>query len=155
MSDVHDFMPLLQRARASGDLDELVRVVPYSSFLGLEMHVEGDRLVGKLPFLESNIGNYSIPALHGGATGAFLESVAVFELLYRSDTATLPKVINISIEYLRTARAKDMFSRAELIQRSRRVATVRAVAFQDDDSHPVAAATVHLLLVSPEELHRD
>ena len=58
-----------------GDLEELVRVVFYSSFLGLEMHVEGDRLVGTLFFLESNIGNYFILVLHGGAIGVFLESV--------------------------------------------------------------------------------
>ncbi len=155
MSGPPDFLPALTSARERGQIDELVRVIPYSRFLGLEMRVEGDHLVGRLPFAESNIGNFRIPALHGGAIGAFLESVAIFELLFRGDTATLPKTINVSIEYLRTARAKDTFSRAEVIQHGRRVATVRTIAFQDDAAHPVAAATVHLLLVPPEDLRRD
>lgn len=154
MSVESEFFELLRDARERGELSALVDAIPYSRFLGLEMRVEGDHLVGRLPYRESNVGNYRIPALHGGALGAFLESAAVFELLYRGDTATLPKTINLSVEYLRTARAKDTFSRAEVIQHGRRVATVRTLAFQDDERHPVAAATVHLLLVPPEDLRR-
>jgi acyl-coenzyme A thioesterase PaaI-like protein len=52
----------------------------------------------------------------------------------------LPKTINISIDYLRSAGAKTSYAQAILTKRGRRVANVRVEAWQDDRAKPVAAA---------------
>jgi uncharacterized protein (TIGR00369 family) len=93
------------------------------------------------------VGNASVPALHGGTLGALMESTAIFKLLWHGETTAVPKTINITVEYLRSARAADVVARAEFTRRGRRVANVRVFAWQDDPERPVAVATAHFLLV--------
>jgi len=88
-----------------------------------------------------------VPALHGGTLGALMESTAIFKLLWHGETTTVPKTINITVEYLRGARPQDVLARAEFTRRGRRVANVRVSAWQDDPDEPVAVATAHFLLV--------
>jgi acyl-coenzyme A thioesterase PaaI-like protein len=76
-----------------------------------------------------------------------MESTAIFKLLWQGETTTVPKTINITVEYLRSARAEDVFARAVFTRHGRRVANVRVFAFQDDPERPVAVATAHFLLV--------
>ena len=63
---------------------------------------------------------------------------------------TVPKTINITVEYLRSGKPQDTFARAVFTKHGRRVANVRAYAWQDDPTKPVAAANAHFLLVQPE-----
>jgi hypothetical protein len=61
-------------------LKALVDRVPYIGFLGITFDRRGDELTALLPFDEMLIGNPVLPALHGGATAAFLEVAAIVEL---------------------------------------------------------------------------
>lgn len=136
----------LAQARASGDYQALFEAVPYSKFLGLSAKLEGSELITTMTYADHLIGNPALPALHGGTLGALLESTAVFALLVDGELAALPRIINLTVEYLRSAKAVDTFARAEITRQGRRVATVRAFAWQDDPSRPVAAANAHFLL---------
>ena len=60
------------KQRREGLLRALVEGVPYIRFLGVEFDRRGDELTAVLPFTDSLIGNPRLPALHGGATAAFL-----------------------------------------------------------------------------------
>jgi acyl-coenzyme A thioesterase PaaI-like protein len=104
-----------------------------------------------MKFADHLIGNATIPALHGGTLGALLESTAVFKLMLEGETIAIPKTINITVEYLRTGKARDTFARAQFTRHGRRVANVRAFAYQDDPDKPIAAANAHFLLVPPDE----
>jgi uncharacterized protein (TIGR00369 family) len=137
---------ILAEARASGDAGALARAIPFARFMGLEIIREGGRLLGKLPFSAHLVGNAMLPALHGGALGALLESIAIFAVMSEDDSPLPPKTISVTIEYLRSARTVDTFALADIIRQGRRVATVRAHAWQEDESKPVASATVQLLL---------
>src|SRR5690606_15402053 len=70
------------KQRREGLLRSLVDGVPYIRFLGVEFDRRGDELTAVLPFSESLIGNPRLPALHGGATAAFLEISAMIELAW-------------------------------------------------------------------------
>ena len=70
------------KQRREGPLRSLVDGVPYIRFLGVEFDRRGDELTAVLPFSESLIGNPRLPALHGGATAAFLEISAMIELAW-------------------------------------------------------------------------
>ncbi|RMH38538.1 MAG: PaaI family thioesterase [Deltaproteobacteria bacterium] len=137
----------IRLARDTGNVDGLVRLIPYLQFMGISMHLRDGELVGRLAFSDHLIGNARIQALHGGTLGALLESTAVFKLLVEAETVKLPKTINITVEYLRSGKPLDTFARAEFIRHGRRVANVRAWAWQDDPDRPIAAANAHFLLV--------
>ncbi len=122
---------------------------PYVSRFGIELNMHGDELTGLLPFREDVVGNPLIPALHGGAVGAFLEVVAAASLIAAQPLTRLPKPIDISIDYLRPARAHDVFARAQVARSGRRVANVRVEAWQGRRGAPVATLHGHFL-IAPE-----
>ena len=78
--------------------------------------------------------------------GDLPELTAMFELLWRTETPKLPKVIGCTIEYLRSGKPQDTFAAAQLVRQGRRVALLRVLAWQDDRSRPIASATVQFLI---------
>jgi uncharacterized protein (TIGR00369 family) len=151
MSDGIDLRPLLARAKADGNWQPLVDAIPFARFLGLSIGVENGVAVCGMKFDPKLVGNYTIPALHGGTIGSLLESAAVFALFHAREAVTLPKVITITIDYLRSARALDTHATATITKQGRRVATVQAIAWQDDRDKPVATANAHFLLAQDDE----
>ena len=146
-------MSLVERlaaAKRSGDFQALFDIVPYSRFLGLSAHADGDDLVTTLTFSAHLVGNPALPALHGGAIGALLESAAIFELLWRAETIVLPKTITITVDFLRSAHAVDTHARGTITRHGRRVANVRVEAWQRDRTQLVATAHA-IFLVTPSE----
>ena len=133
-------------ARKLGDVQPLVAAIPYAHFMGMQMRIEGDDLIGVLAYSDHLIGNPRLPALHGGTLGALLESTAIFTLLWRAETAAVPKTINITVQYLRSGKPRDTFARADITREGRRIATVRALAWQEDPAAPIAALNAHFLL---------
>jgi uncharacterized protein (TIGR00369 family) len=93
------------------------------------------------------IGNPMLPALHGGVTGALLECAATISLIGAMDEAKLPRIINITVEYLRPGRAEDCFATGIVTKQGRRVANVRAMAWQGDRNRLFAAASAHFMMI--------
>jgi uncharacterized protein (TIGR00369 family) len=148
---VADLLALLENARRTGDVGSLIAAVPCARFLGLALERVDGGLRTRLDFAPHLIGNALLPALHGGAIGALLESAAIFGLLWETDASRLPKTISVTIEYLRSARARTTWARTEITRQGQRVATVRALAYQEDPARLVAAANAHFLLAPGEE----
>jgi uncharacterized protein (TIGR00369 family) len=129
-------------------LDAFLQKVPYVRFLGMRVELAGDEMTAVLPFAQHLIGNPMIPALHGGVMGAFLEMTALAQLSLAQPARRAPKTIDITVEYLKPARAQDTFARAILRKVGRRVANVQVEAWQETRSQPVAGMTGHFLLRS-------
>ena len=143
-------MTLLDRltaARASQDYQGLVDLIPYAGFLGLTAAMQGDELITTMRYGAHLIGNPALPALHGGTLGALLESAAVFELLFRSETVVLPKTITLTIDYLRSGAPVDTHARGVVTRQGRRVTNVRVEAWQTDRAAPVATAHAIFLVM--------
>jgi acyl-coenzyme A thioesterase PaaI-like protein len=68
-------------------------------------------------------------------------------LIYRAETIVLPKTVTITVDYLRSAKARDTFVRANIVRQGRRVTAVHAQAWQDDESKPVARASANMLIL--------
>ena len=120
---------LLAAARTSGDVGPLVQAVPFARFLGISVACDSaGGLVGKMSYAPHLVGNAFIPALHGGTVGALLESTALFGLLWETGAERAPRIVSITVEFLRTPRTVDTFARAEITRQGRRVATVRTTA---------------------------
>ena len=67
-------------------------------------------------------------------------------LVWSAETDTIPKIIDLSIDYLRSARPVETYARAIVTKHGRRIANIRAEAWQEDAGRPVAAAHAHFLL---------
>lgn len=119
---------------------------PYVKKMGVEFDHHGDELTGRLPYQDDLIGNPLIPALHGGALGAFMEMTASAALLAASDLAALPKPIDVAVDYLRPGRPQDVFARATIARQGSRVANVRVEAWQGRRGSPVATLHGHFLI---------
>tara|TARA_R110002072_G_scaffold171703_5_gene325453 strand:- start:39752 stop:40192 length:441 start_codon:yes stop_codon:yes gene_type:complete len=142
-------MKLLSELHEAGEgknLSLLLSRIPYTKFLGINVRMAGSLLITELPFHEKLIGNPTLPAIHGGVLGAFLEVTAVLQILHDSSSQRLPKTIDISMDYLRSARPMDVFGRAIVTRQGRRVANVRCEIWQDDVNKPIALSHGHFLL---------
>jgi acyl-coenzyme A thioesterase PaaI-like protein len=157
------------KQRRDRALGVLVASVPYARFLGIDFDRRGDELTAVLHYTEALIGNPFLPAIHGGATAAFLEVAAQMEMSWsilweemesgRIDVATLtpetlprlPKTIDFTVDYLRTGLPRDAYARARVNRSGRRYASVHVEAWQDNRARLFAQATGHFLMPSRDE----
>ena len=149
------------KSRRDSALAWLTGGVPYIQFLGIQFDRRGDELTAVLPYHDDLIGNPLIPALHGGATAAFLEVTAIIVLSWstlwedmeagRIDPAkaslpALPKTIDFTVDYLRSGLPRDAYARARVTRSGRRYASVHVECWQDNRAKPIAMATGHFLM---------
>jgi acyl-coenzyme A thioesterase PaaI-like protein len=157
------------KERRESVLKALVGGVPYIEFLGIQFDRRGDELTAILPFRDDLIGNPMLPALHGGATAAFLEVTAIIELSWAllwddmekaqngvpmldpANLPRLPKTIDFTVDFLRTGLPRDAYARARVNRSGRRYASVHVEAWQDNRARPFAQASGHFLLSGPDE----
>tara|TARA_B110000483_G_C18112735_1_gene510393 strand:- start:417 stop:917 length:501 start_codon:yes stop_codon:yes gene_type:complete len=144
-------------------LSVIVSQVPYIKFLGVSFDRHGDELTSTMAFHEDLIGNPMLPALHGGATAAFLEVTAIVGLAWASlwkdieeerlnisavqnGKLALPKTIDLTVDYLRSGLPRDAYARARVNRSGRRYASVHVEGWQDNRSRLFAQATGHFLM---------
>ncbi len=125
--------------------------IPFVATLGMQCDVKGDEMTAILPFQEKLIGSVALGALHGGAIGSFLELCAMSQVFLKTELERPPRPINLTIDYLRSAKAEDLYARARITKLGRRIANVRCEAWQAERSKPVAALHAHFLVKIPEE----
>jgi uncharacterized protein (TIGR00369 family) len=128
----------------------LLARIPYAQFLGVKIELAGDEMTAVLPFGNHLVGNPTLPAIHGGVLGAFMEMTALAQLLLTEGQARQPRVIDVSIEYLRSGRPLTTYARAEIKKVGRRIANVHVEAWQDRRAAPIAALRGPFL-VTPTE----
>ena len=136
---------------AAQRLEAFLDRVPYVRFLGMRAELAGDEMTAILPFAPHLIGNVALPALHGGVIGAFMEMTALAQLLVKEGQARQPRVIDVSIEYLRSGRPLTTYARAEIKKVGRRIANVHVEAWQDQRAAPIAALRGHFLVTPTEK----
>lgn len=122
---------------------------PFARMLGVVCDVRGDEMTSVLPFQEKFIGNSSIQALHGGAIGAFLELTAMAQVFLLTELERPPRPIDLTVDYLRSGRASDLYGRAVVVKLGSRMATVRAEAWQTERARPVAMLRAQFLVATP------
>lgn len=134
----------------AAELEAFLNRTPFARTLGLRCDIKGDEMTAVLPFQKKLIGNSALPALHGGAIGSFLELTAMAQVFLVSDLERPPKPIDLTIDYLRTGRPEDLYARCTVNKLGRRIANVRAEAWQSRRDEPVAALHAHFLVAQAE-----
>ena len=136
----------LLKARAESSPQQILDLIPYSSFIGAEAKIDNDAVLYWLDRRPSNIGNPSLPAIHGGVIGGFLELSAAIEILYTLDVELIPKVVDFSLDYLRPGRYKTIYANCTVLRQGKKLVNVTATAWQDSPDTPIATARCHFLI---------
>lgn len=129
-----------------GDFGALHTAIPYTRFLGLSLAEEDGRYITTLNYHDELIGNTLLPALHGGTISALLEMASLFQLACEMEPEVMPKVVTITVDYMRSGKPVDTFASAQATRVGRRVANLRAEAWQEDRARLIATANVNFLL---------
>lgn len=140
---------LIEQALADPSYEAPLSAIPYANFLGLRLVRRGGVLHAHLPFGQAHIGGPE--RLHGGVTGAVMEFAGMLQLLMDmaltdSLPDALPKPVGLTVDYLRAGLPQDLWARADVVRRGRRIATMRAQAWQQDRARPIATAQLRLLM---------
>lgn len=144
------FMESLLSLRDQKRYDEIIEAIPYARLMGVRFaEDENGDLLFSLPFDPKNVGNTVLPALHGGLIGGFLENAALIHLIWNRESWEAPKIVDFSLDYLRSGRPQTLFARCEITKQGKRVAHVLIEAWQDDRAKPIAVARAHFLLQTP------
>ncbi|XKD44288.1 hypothetical protein PA7077_01045 [Pseudomonas aeruginosa] len=106
---------LVRDARRNNDYSPLVELIPYAKLLGIECLRLGDDMVFRLPANKDNIGNPTLPAIHGGVIAGFMEHAAMLHLLTFMSIPHLPKIIDFSIDYLRAGHFRDTYAQCQVL----------------------------------------
>ena len=146
---VLDLDAMVRDAHASNNYDVLLQTVPYARLIGIECLRLGEDMVFRLPKNQDNIGNPTLPAIHGGVIAGFMEHAAMLHLLMFMGAPHLPKIIDFSIDYLRAGLYRDTFAACQVWRQGRRVANVSITAWQTNQAEPIATARCHFKIDEP------
>ncbi len=146
MSQSSDFADLVRQARAQQRPELLTQAIPYARLLGIQAQQHPDGLRFLMAASPGNVGNPTLPALHGGAIGGCMETAAALHLLMYMDTLKVPKIVDFSIDYVRAGKLRDTWVSCDVVRQGRRLVNIGINAWQTDPSESIARARAHFLL---------
>ncbi len=141
---------LTERLKTEKRFQEIDQAIPYAKFIGLKTEMRPSGPVSLLPFRAENIGNSTLPAIHGGVIAAMLEHAAAIAFLWHHEKQAMPKPVSLNINYLRLARPEDIVAEGQVIREGRQTAHIAVSAWQESPEKPIATATANILLSMPE-----
>jgi len=139
-------MTVIDPSKSYPEVRELLESIPYAQTLGVKPFFMGEEFTLILPYIESNIGNPTLPALHGGSVGGFMEVCAIAQLIMANANGNYPRPIGINIDYLRRGKPVETYARAQIFKQGSRVANVRVRAWQESFDKPIATLHGHFLM---------
>lgn len=128
------------------EVNAWLALIPYAQLIGVEAQDQGDDLIFTLAPKFENVGNPLLPALHGGVVAAYMETAAILNVMAYTQGQRIPKIIDFSIDYLRSAKTETTYARCQLGRLGKRLVNVSITAWQgENEAEPVALARAHLI----------
>lgn len=150
MSKITGIAEIIQQAQSASSPELIIDAVPYARLLGMrsvyEPDDEGGALIFHLPPKKSNVGNPTLPALHGGAIGGFMEMAATIHVLMSMDVVKVPRVVDFSIDYVRAGRYEDTWASCSVVRQGNKLVNVAIQTWQQDRDASIATARAHFLI---------
>ena len=137
------------------EFERILKRIPYAQYLGIACHeISESHVCFSLPFRDDLVGNARLPALHGGVVAGFAENAALLHLLLFEEQKRVPKPIDFSVDFLRSARNMTTYAECDVLRQGRRVAAVQVRCWQRDHATPITAARGHFQLEETKTGHR-
>lgn len=135
-----------------GDAFERVRAMmmwtPQGRALGLEViRHEGDTVWGRAPYRADLVGDPETGVIAGGVISTFLDQLCGMATVLAMPRPTIVATIDLRIDYMRPAIVgRDVIAEARCTKVGRNVAFVRAIAYEDEASNPIAHASATFMV---------
>ena len=110
----------------------------------------GDNGLYRCEFAERHIGNTFIRSIHGGVVGSAMEMSAEKLVLDEPEKHQNVLIVTSSIDYLRVTKDQDLYCRAVVTRKSRRIRVVDVSCWQDEETRPVARGIITLRVLPVE-----
>ncbi|MBC2778470.1 PaaI family thioesterase [Parasphingopyxis marina] len=120
---------------------------PYAKALGLVAEVDdAGRLILSMEYGQHVMGRPGF--LHGGAIAGLLEIAAIASVRHQlaEDDSPQIKPITVTTDFMRGGREQLTYATGVISRLGKRLANVESFAWQDDETKPIAAARMNLLL---------
>jgi len=125
--------------------------IPYSGALGMQMtHASDGKAEIQMAYDPHFVGEPASGVLHGGVVSALIDTCCGTAVSTHPEVSISVATLGLRIAYLRKAEVgQTLRARAECYHVTRSVAFVRAQAFDDDETLPVATAAGSFALTGP------
>jgi uncharacterized protein (TIGR00369 family) len=122
---------------------QFIEAIPHSSALGMRLEaIGGGVAVISMAYDERFIGDPKSGVIHGGAVSALMDTCSGAAVMSHEAAPAITATIDLRIDYMRPATPGQRITvQATCTHVTRSVAFVRAVAYDEDEAHPVATAT--------------
>ena len=111
--------------------------------------VEGRKVRIRVPWREDLVGDAETGVLAGGLVTTLLDHVGGLAVWTALDAFRPLATLDLRVDYMRAAEpGRDLFAEAECFRLTHSIGFVRAWAFEDDASDPVAASQAAYMLDS-------
>lgn len=111
--------------------------------------VEGRKVRIRVPWRRDLVGDAETGVLAGGLVTTLLDHVGGLAVWTALDAFRPLATLDLRVDYMRAAeRGRDLFAEAECFRLTHSIGFVRAWAFEDDPSDPVAASQAAYMLDS-------
>jgi uncharacterized protein (TIGR00369 family) len=122
---------------------QFIEAIPFSGALQMQLEEIGAGVaVISMPWAEALVGDPKTGVIHGGAVSALMDTCGGAAVMCHPQALAGTATLDLRIDYMRAATpGQRITARAECYHVTRSVAFVRAEAWDEDRSLPVAAAT--------------
>jgi uncharacterized protein (TIGR00369 family) len=134
-------------------VNQAIGFSPYNAALGLRAEAASkDGLTVVLPYRVELVGNPETGLLHGGVITGLVDASCGLSVFLEMRRPARIATLDLRIDYLKPATPpKDVRARAHCYKLTRQVAFVRATAFHDDVSDPIASAAGTFIIFDDQE----
>ena len=124
-------------------------LTPHAMALGMVQVGADPDVVVKIPYREDLVGDPDTGVIAGGVVTTLLDHTSARAVVQALTEPTSIATLDLRIDYMRPAKpGKDIMATAHCYKITRSVAFVRALAYDEDPSDPVAAAQGTFMLDS-------
>ena len=129
--------PVLERAQ------RFLSALRHCQVLGMQVQAaSAEGLTLRLPYSQHIVGNPDSGVIHGGAITTLMDTTCGISTVCVLPEFEICPTLDLRIDYMRAATpGQRITARAECYHMTRSVAFLRAVALDEDEANPVAAAT--------------
>ena len=136
------------------DLDDHLSHVPHAAAIGMTLVSRGkNSCVVRVPYAEHLVGDPDTGVIHGGVITALLDNasgMAVRSEPNDVDEGRSMATLDLRIDYMRPAQPReDLIAEATCYRMTSNVAFVRAIAYHDDRTDPIASSVATFMLGTP------
>lgn len=132
-------------------LPQLASGSAHTHALGFKLEsVDGDKVRLRAPYKPEFVGDPLTGVLSGGLVSTVLDHVGGLSVWLALDQFQSIATLDLRVDYMRAAApGRDLIAEAQCFRLNRSMAFVRAWAFEDDPSNPVAASQAAYIIHKP------